>query len=69
LVDGIGELRGVLRGLFGDTVQLRLIEAERRRFSLARLIPFAGRAEEAGDVVGDLLTRIEERLIWARFGL
>ena len=38
LVDGIGELRGVVRGLFGESVRLRLIEPERRRaaFSLSR---------------------------------
>ena len=68
LIDGIGELRGVMRGMFGDTVQLRLIEPDRRRrFALTRLVP-SFRAD-AGDIVGDLLTRIEERLIWARFGL
>jgi signal peptide peptidase SppA len=68
LVDGLGEMRGVLRGMFGESVRLRAIEPERqRRFSLARLVPSFG--SEAGDIVGDLLTRIEERLIWGRFGL
>ncbi|HEY1503339.1 MAG TPA: S49 family peptidase, partial [Stellaceae bacterium] len=68
LIDGIGELRGVLRGMFGENVRLHAIEPDRRRrFSLARLVPFFG--SDAGDVVGDLLTRIEERLTWARFGL
>jgi hypothetical protein len=43
------------------------IEPERRRFSLRRLVPSFG--AEAGDIAGDLLMRIEERLIWARFGL
>jgi len=68
LIDGIGELRGVLRGMFGENVRLRAIEPDRRRrFSFARLVPFFG--SDGGDIVGDLLTRIEERLIWARFGL
>ena len=68
LVDGIGELRGVLRGMFGESVRLRAIEPDRRRrFSLGQLVPSFG--AEAGDIAGDLLTRIEERLIWARFGL
>jgi signal peptide peptidase SppA len=68
LVDGLGDIRGVLRGMFGESVRLRAIEPQRqRRFSLARLIPSFG--SETGDIVGDLLTRIEERLIWARFGL
>ena len=68
LIDGIGELRGVMRGMFGESVRLRLIEADRRRrFALNRLVPAF--SMDAGDVAGDLLTRIEERLIWARFGL
>jgi signal peptide peptidase SppA len=68
LIDGIGELRGVMRGMFGESVRLRLIEADRRRrFALNRLVPAF--SIDAGDVAGDLLTRIEERLIWARFGL
>lgn len=67
LIDGIGELRGVLRGLFGEDVRLQLIEAERRRPLWARLaVP--GRSD-LGDVASDLVARIEERVIWARFGL
>ncbi|HVA11868.1 MAG TPA: S49 family peptidase [Stellaceae bacterium] len=67
LVDGIGELRGVVRGLFGESVRLTPIEPERRRFSWTRLMrPFSS---EAGEIAGDLLARVEERLVWARFGL
>ncbi|HEY3916254.1 MAG TPA: S49 family peptidase [Stellaceae bacterium] len=68
LVDGIGELRGIVRGLFGESVRLRPVEPERRRSLLTRFIPPFG-AEAAGDLVGDLIARIEERLTWARFGL
>ena len=68
LVDGIGELRGVVRGMFGEEVRLRAIEPERRRSLLSRFIPGFG-SEAAGDFVGDLAARIEERMIWARFGL
>jgi signal peptide peptidase SppA len=67
LIDGIGELRGVLRGLFGEDVRLQLVEAERRRPLWARLA-LPGRSD-ISDVAGDLLARIEERVIWARFGL
>jgi signal peptide peptidase SppA len=67
LIDGIGELRGVARGLFGEDVRLRLIEPERRRSLLAR-VAWPGRGD-VGDLAGDLLARLEERLIWARFGL
>ena len=68
LIDGIGELRGVLRGMFGESVRLRLVEPDRRRrFALTRLVPSFG--ADPGDIAGDLLTRIEERITWARFGL
>lgn len=67
LIDGIGELRGVIRGLFGDDVRLRMIDPERRRLFWSWLtLPSR---PDVGDVAGDLLARMEERLIWARFGL
>jgi signal peptide peptidase SppA len=67
LIDGIGDLRGTLRERYGERVKLRLVEPERRRFSLWRLgLP---RRPDIGDIAGDLLARLEERLIWARFGL
>jgi signal peptide peptidase SppA len=68
LVDGIGELRGVLRGLFGENVRLQPVEPARRRGLIARFTPSL-RAEVVGDIAGDILSRVEERLIWARFGL
>jgi signal peptide peptidase SppA len=67
LIDGIGELRGIVRGMFGEEVRLRVIEPERRRPFWARL-PWLGRAD-VSDIAGDLVARVEERLIWARFGL
>ena len=42
-------------------------EPERRRSLLARLA--WRRRSDLGDAAGDLLARVEERLIWARFGL
>ena len=70
LVDGIGELRGVLRGRFGETVQLRAVEPERRRFFARMTAPLGGEARREGaDLFGELVAWLEERLIWARFGL
>jgi len=67
LIDGIGELRGVMRDRFGADVVLRPIDTERRRFSL---IPFRRpRAPDVGDIMADAASWIEERLVWARFGL
>jgi len=68
LIDGIGDLRGVMRQRFGEEVRLRLIEPERRRLSI---LSFFGRPHrpDAADVFAHLLARLEERLIWARLGL
>lgn len=68
LIDGIGDLRGVMRQRYGETVKLRLVEPERRRFSLWPRLGLAPRPD-FGDVALDLLARLEERLIWAKFGL
>jgi signal peptide peptidase SppA len=68
LIDGIGDLRGVMRQRYGESVKLRPVEPERRRFSLAGRLGLTHRSD-IGDVAADLLTRLEERLIWARFGL
>ena len=66
LVDGIGELRGVMRARFGDKVKLRLFAAERRRWPAWRL-PFT--AGEPVAAIADLADWIEARLLWASFGL
>jgi serine protease SohB len=67
LIDGIGDLRSVMRERYGEAVKLRVVEPERRRF----LVPRFGlpRRLDIGDLAADLLARLEERLIWARFGL
>ena len=67
LVDGIGELRGVMRARYGDKVKLRPFAAERRRWSLWRRLPFAA----GGPVlaISDVADWIEARLLWAKFGL
>jgi signal peptide peptidase SppA len=67
LVDGIGELRAVMRARYGDKVKLRPFAAERRRWPFSRRLPFAAR--EPGAIIADLADWIEERLLWARFGL
>jgi signal peptide peptidase SppA len=68
LIDGIGDLRGVMRQRFGEEVRLRVIEPERRRLSLLSFFGLPRRPDTL-DVFGDLLARLEERLIWARLGL
>jgi hypothetical protein len=68
LIDGIGDLRGVMRQRYGERVKLRLVEPERRRFSLWSRLGLAQRPD-FGEVAQDLLARLEERLIWAKFDL
>jgi len=67
LVDGIGELRGVMRARYGDKVKLRPFAAERRRWPPWRRLPFAA----GGPVlaISEIADWIEARLLWAKFGL
>ncbi len=72
LIDGIGDLRSVMRARFGDKVRLVPIGAtRRRRWWLPRSRPFAGR-ESHGPLaapIADFLDWLEARALWARFGL
>ena len=67
LIDGLGDLHGILRERFGDKVKLPQIGAARpwwrRRFSVRR------RDSEARAVADALLDALTERMLWARYGL
>lgn len=66
LVDGIGELRSVLRSRYGDRVRMPLISAERGW--LARRLP--GLSGIGPAVAADeLLSALEARGQWGRYGL
>jgi signal peptide peptidase SppA len=68
LIDGIGDLRAVMRARFGDRVRLVPIASERRRrWFLPR--PRRGIEAQGLGVVADLVDWLEARLLWARFGL
>ena len=67
LIDGIGELRAVMRARYGDKVRLRAVAAERRRWPFLSRLPFAAR--EPFSLITELADWIEARLLWARFGL
>lgn len=64
LVDGIDDLRSRMRALYGDKVRLRVVVQQRswlqRRFGLDSRAPQWPR-----DVIGAL----DERALWARYGL
>ncbi len=70
LADGIGDLRSTLRERFGDDVVTPLVSATRGWFGrvqpgVAAIEPLLRRADLAEDIVSAL----EARAIWARYGL
>jgi len=70
LVDGIGDMRSVIRDRFGEKARLRLVQV--RRGFLSRRLGFRaggdGFAAPAG-WASDLLAAVEERFLWNRLGL
>ena len=71
LVDRIGNLRSVMRERFGDKVVTPLVSAE-RGWLRRRVGGVAGSLDEAWDSPGlaeNIVSAIETRALWARFGL
>lgn len=80
LIDGLGDLRGILRERYGERVQLRRVDGEkgwlRRRFGLSQLTGAAAGGTALGladwrpqDLADGALAAVEERALWSRFGL
>jgi serine protease SohB len=71
LVDGIGDLHGVLRQRFGDKLVTPLISAERGWFGRRIAGVARGSALQAlpSGLAEDLISALEARAMWARFGL
>ncbi len=68
LIDGLGDLRGVMRERFGERVKLRLV-GDRRRLLRWPFTPAGLPRGEPGDWPAGVLAAVEERLLWSRFGL
>ena len=73
LIDGIMDLRTKMRELYGDKVRLRLVSAERgllrwRTPGVSALDVLTARPT-AMSLADDVISAIETRAIWARFGL
>jgi serine protease SohB len=68
LVDGVGELRNTLRTRFGDKVAMPLISAERRLFG-RRVAGVHGGALMPAGLAEDIISALEARALWARYGL
>lgn len=70
LIDGLGDMRAVLRGRFGDKVRLKVVGRAPSRLRL-----LMGRGAESGalatlgEVPDALLGALEARWLWARLGL
>jgi len=70
LADRIGDLRSVLRERFGEKVHTPLISAERSLFG--RRLPAVGLADVVTGQPGladDLISALEIRALWGRYGL
>ena len=73
LVDGLGDMRGVLKERFGPKTRLQLITQPRGLFG-RRLGIFGSNsgfspADIAGAAVDGLIDAVEQRSLWNRFGL
>jgi ClpP class serine protease len=65
LIDDLGDLRSALRDRYGKKVEIRLIQPPSGWFG--RRVP--GVSEAPADWAGTLISAIEARSIWARYGL
>jgi serine protease SohB len=71
LIDAVGDLRSVLRERFGNKVVTPLVRAE-RGFLGRRIFSAGGDVTQMGGPAGfaeDLISALEARAIWARYGL
>lgn len=66
LVDALGDARSTLRERYGDRVELRFV-AEKQGSLVARLLRRA--APGSTGLAAEALAAVEDRALWARFGL
>lgn len=72
LVDGLGELRGVLRDRFGEGVRIRPVAARRglrRRLGFGVFDGPPALGLDAGAVGAEILAALDEWAMWKRYGL
>lgn len=70
LIDGLGDVRGVMRDRFGERVRLKVIEPKRSLFGRSTSMAAEGRASLLPDAwADDLIAAVEERMTWSKFGL
>lgn len=73
LVDGLGDMRAVLKERYGPKTRLKLIAAPRglfgRRPGLSTLIGDRASSDIAGALTESLIETAQARALWGRFGL
>lgn len=69
LIDGLGDIRGTLRDRFGDEVEMPLVSPPRSLLGRAPAGIEAGLAGIGGALAGDVFATLDERALWARYGL
>lgn len=74
LIDGIMDIRTKMRALYGEDVRLKLISTERGLFrrrstGVGTLLGGSVGLPSPRGFADDLISALEERAIWARFGL
>ncbi|HHI81762.1 MAG TPA: S49 family peptidase [Rhizobiales bacterium] len=68
LIDGIGTLHGILEEKFGDGVEVKMLD--RNLGLLGKLgLPRAMTRQFGEDLTGSILSGLEERALWQRYGL
>jgi signal peptide peptidase SppA len=68
LIDGLGDIRSILRQRFGEDVQFRMIEPSRPPL-LGRLLGRRSLGQSSLIDPGEVVGALEERAAWARLGL
>jgi signal peptide peptidase SppA len=68
LVDGLGDIRSVMRQRFGEKVQFRMIEPARQPL-IGRLLGRRPLGQSGLIDPGEIVGTLEERAAWARLGL
>jgi signal peptide peptidase SppA len=67
LVDGLGDLRGVLRERYGEKLRLKRVEGAKPWWR--RRLPAGSALPAPRDWAAGLLAAAEERSLWSRYGL
>ena len=73
LIDGVADVRSKMRELYGPEVRLKLVPLDRGGlFSRLRKVPgFSMAADGPGrlEIADDLVSTVETRALWSRYGL